>query len=151
MATVVVHLKRKNGVEVESCDVYVGRAMYQGGWRLPASKWANPFRVGRDGDRAEVLRKYEAHVRADPGLMAALPELRGRRLGCWCVGPRCLECGGPRGRCAHLSCHAEVLVRLLAERSERSERRERSERSERREERGAPPLSDEDLNELLQL
>jgi hypothetical protein len=119
--TTVVHLKRKGGAEVISCDIYVGRPMYQGGWRLPGSKWANPYRVGRDGDRAAVLRAYEAHVRASPALMAALPELRGKRLGCWCVGPRCLTCGqerptGGNNICGHLDCHGDVLVGLLAER-----------------------------------
>lgn len=101
MAT-VVHLKRKGGVEVVSCDVYIGRAMHQGGWRLPGSKWANPFRLGDySNNRDLVLRAYEAYVRGSPGLMRALPELRGQRLGCWC---------------APLACHGDVLVRLLNER-----------------------------------
>lgn len=113
--TTVVHLKIKGGAVVQDCDVYIGRPMYQGGWRLPGSPWANPFRLGKDGDRARVLAQYEAHVRGTPELMAALPELRGKRLGCWCVGPRCLVCRGPRGGCAHASCHGDVLVKLLAE------------------------------------
>jgi hypothetical protein len=113
--TTVVHLKRKNGVEVVSCDTYIGRAMYQGGWRLPGSKWANPFKLDQHGSRAAVLLAYETHVRKSPELMAALPELRGKRLGCWCVGPRCLVCHRPRGACGHLSCHGEVLVMLLEE------------------------------------
>ena len=25
----------------------------------PGSKWGNPFRIGRDGDRAAVIAKYE--------------------------------------------------------------------------------------------
>ncbi len=112
----VVHLKRKGGVEVIGCDTYIGRAMFQGGWRLPPSAWANPYRVGRDGDLAEVLRRYEAHVRGSPTLMAALPGLRGRRLGCWCVAPRCAVCGGARaagggapGPCGHANCHGDVV------------------------------------------
>jgi hypothetical protein len=111
----VVHLRRRGGVEVVSCDVYIGRPMYQGGWRLAGSKWANPFRIGPDGDRAAVLAKYEAHVRQSPQLLADLPELRGKRLGCWCVEATCLVCRKRRGACDHLSCHGEVLLRLLAE------------------------------------
>jgi hypothetical protein len=99
--TTVVHLKRRGGIELVSCDEYIGRHMYQGGWRLPGSKWANPFSLAKFGhDRRRVLEAYEAHVRADPALMAALPELRGKRLGCWCKP---------------LACHGDVLVRLLAE------------------------------------
>jgi hypothetical protein len=118
MAT-VVHLKRKNGIEVVSCDVYIGRAMYQGGWRLPASKWANPFRLSDQpgGDRGSVIGKYRAHILASPELMEALPELKGMVLGCWCVAFRCLTCGEPRPRgvtrCGHLQCHGEVLVELV--------------------------------------
>jgi hypothetical protein len=81
--------------------VYIGRPMYLGGWRLPGSIWANPYRIGRDGTREEVLARYEQYVRESPELLLArLPELAGRRLGCWC---------------APLPCHGDVLVRLLAE------------------------------------
>lgn len=112
--TTVVHLQRKGGREVVSCEVYIGRCQHMGGWKLKASKWANPFSAKEYG-LAESLRQYELHVREDPDLMAALPELRGRTLGCWCVGPKCRTCGGKRGACAHEDCHGDVLVRLLAE------------------------------------
>lgn len=39
--------KRVNGVPAGA--VYIGRG----------SKWGNPFRIGRDGDRAAVIAKYE--------------------------------------------------------------------------------------------
>ena len=90
MATTVVHIRR------EPYDVYIGRAMPRVG--LKASPFANPFVIGRDGIRAEVLAKYRAYVIARPDLMAALPELAGKRLGCWCHP---------------LPCHGDVLVELL--------------------------------------
>jgi hypothetical protein len=97
----VVHIKRKGGKVIVNCDVYIGRALYQGGWRLPGSKWANPYKLQKDGGgRAQALADYEAHVRRKPELMAALPELGGKRLGCWCKP---------------LPCHGDVLVRLYAE------------------------------------
>jgi len=96
--TTVVHLKRKGGVVVQDCDVYIGRRMTMGGWNLPQSKWANPFTIGHDGDRATVLTKYRAHVLSRPDLIAALPELAGKRLGCWC---------------APEPCHGNVLIELL--------------------------------------
>jgi hypothetical protein len=79
----------------EAYDVYIGRAMPKFG--LAASKWANPFRIGRDGGRADVIKKYEAWVRTQPELMAALGEIRGKVLGCWCVPD---------------PCHGDVLARL---------------------------------------
>ena len=90
----VVHLRRKGGAVVVGCDVYVGRAMYQGGWRLPTSKWANPFRMKEETptERTRVLTAYREHVESRPELLAALPELAGKSLGCWCIGPRCLIC-----------------------------------------------------------
>lgn len=76
----VVHCK------VHSYDVYVGRP----------TKWGNPFVIGRDGSRSEVIAKYERWLDSQPALVAALPELKGKRLGCWC---------------APAACHADVLVR----------------------------------------
>ena len=62
------------------------------------SKWGNPFRIGRDGNRDQVIKMYEVHVRRRPDLLAALPELAGRRLGCHCKPE---------------ACHGDVLLKLL--------------------------------------
>jgi hypothetical protein len=78
----VVHLKR------EPFDVRIDRE----------SKWGNPFVMGRDGDRAEVIRKYRAWVVEQADLMGALPALRGKVLGCWC---------------APAACHGDVLADLV--------------------------------------
>lgn len=70
-------------------DVYIGRP----------SKWGNPFHIGaKHGDRAAVIAKYDAWVRDQPHLLAALDELRGKRLGCYC---------------APLPCHGDVLAYLV--------------------------------------
>ena len=54
------------------------------------SKWGNPFVLGRDGDRDAVIRRYdEEHLPHQPTLLAALAELRGKALGCWCAPERC--------------------------------------------------------------
>ncbi len=79
-------------------DVYIGRASPRK--RLKQSIWANPFRIGRDGDREEVIMKYRKWIVLQPGLMARLPELRGKRLACWCAPD---------------ACHGEVLIELLKE------------------------------------
>jgi hypothetical protein len=40
------------------------------------SKWGNPFVIGRNGSRDEVIAKYRAWIVRRPALMAALHELR---------------------------------------------------------------------------
>lgn len=51
--------------------------------------WGNPFVMGRDGDRAEVIRKYEQHLLSSPALMARLGELKGKTLACFCAPRQC--------------------------------------------------------------
>ena len=80
--TTVAHCKRA------PFDVYIGRP----------SKLGNPFVIGRDGNREQVIEKYRAYVLATPALLAAVkPELKGKVLGCWC---------------APQSCHGDVLAEL---------------------------------------
>jgi hypothetical protein len=65
------------------------------------SVWGNPFVIGRDGDRAEVVLKFENYIRAKPALMTrARTELRGKNLLCFCA---------PR------ACHGDVLLRIANE------------------------------------
>ena len=66
------------------------------------SKWGNPFVIGRDGNRATVIAKYEEHLRSRPDLLRALPELQGKVLACYC---------------APLPCHGDVLARLARQTS----------------------------------
>lgn len=101
----VVRLQRtENGVIVRGCDVYIGRRCTLGGWNLEESVWANPFRLPKGKctpeQRQEVLARYEAHVRSKPKLMARIPELAAKTLGCFCK---------PQ------PCHGDVLVRLFEE------------------------------------
>ena len=86
-----VHCKR------ERHHVYIGRP----------SKWGNPFVVGKHGQRGECIGLYESWLRENAALFAALDELRGLVLGCWCA---------PR------ACHGELLVRLANASTEQRER-----------------------------
>ena len=52
---------------------------------MAGSPFANPFKIGEDGTRDEVLKKYEAYIRARPDLLELLPTLKGKVLGCWCA------------------------------------------------------------------
>ncbi len=76
--------------------VYVGRVSRRRG--LAGSAFANPFKEGVDGTRSEVIAKYRSWLLGQWPLLKRLPELRGRRLACWC---------SPR------PCHADVLVELV--------------------------------------
>src|SRR5215469_11727129 len=79
-------MKGRRGI-VPPGAVYIGRQIRF--LRLLRSKWANPFKIGRDGTRAEVISKYRDHLLSAPELMAALPELRGKDLACWCAPEPC--------------------------------------------------------------
>ena len=83
----VVHCKR------EEFDVYIGRG----------SRWGNPYshKVGTlaehvVGSRTEAIRKFEEYLLSNEELMASLPDLKGKILGCFCK---------PK------SCHGDILLR----------------------------------------
>lgn len=65
--------------------------------RRPA-KWGNPFIIGVDGTRKEVIEKYRKWLLANPELLADIEELRGKILGCWCY---------PK------PCHGDVIIEIL--------------------------------------
>tara|TARA_R110002020_G_scaffold161540_4_gene346751 strand:- start:150 stop:407 length:258 start_codon:yes stop_codon:yes gene_type:complete len=72
----------------DSYDVYIGRG----------SKWGNPFRIGIDGTREDVIKQYRDWIQTQPYLLNSLEELRGKTLGCFC---------SPQ------ACHGDILVELL--------------------------------------
>jgi hypothetical protein len=76
MSALVVNSRR------EPYDVFIGRP----------SKWGNPFRIGKDGSRGEVVVKYRDWFFAEEqrGLRdAARRELCGKVLGCFCAPSMC--------------------------------------------------------------
>lgn len=68
------------------------------------SKWGNPFKVGRDGNRLQVIEKYAAYLRKRPDLLRDLHEIQGKVLVCWC---------------RPLACHGDVLARAADEQAVR--------------------------------
>ena len=82
--TKVVHCKK------EKYDVYIGRP----------KKWGNPFSIGKDGTREEVVEKYRSWIKNQPDLLNDLHELKGKTLGCWC---------SPQ------ACHGDILKELADE------------------------------------
>jgi hypothetical protein len=75
--------------KIPSDAIYVGRP----------SKWGNPYKIGKDGSRTEVIELYR-HYLAMANLKHCtldLYELEGKDLVCWC---------------APLPCHADILLEL---------------------------------------
>ncbi len=79
--TKVVHCKKA------PYDVYIGRG----------SKWGNPYKIGKDGNREEVIAKYETYIMNKPELLADIHELKGKVLGCYCKPA---------------ACHGDILAQL---------------------------------------
>ena len=75
--------------KIPSSAVYVGRP----------SKWGNPYKIGPDGTREEVIAKYAEWLdgMVDTGRLD-LDELIGKDLVCWCVPE---------------PCHADILMELV--------------------------------------
>jgi len=83
----VVNLKLK-----EKYDVYIGRG----------SPFGNPFKIGVDGDREQVITKYRDYfynrIKNDAVFRQQVKQLKGKILGCFCKP---------------LPCHGDVIVEYL--------------------------------------
>lgn len=54
-----------------------------------ATEWGNPFLLPEDGDRQTVVENYQWYLDNKPSLLAKLPTLKGKVLGCWCYPEMC--------------------------------------------------------------
>ncbi len=71
--------------------IYVGRP----------SPWGNPFEIGKDGTRTEVIELFKQRALQTPEFVAEVrSKLRGQDLACWC---------------APAACHADFLLELANE------------------------------------
>jgi hypothetical protein len=79
-------------IRKEPYDVYIGRGSF----------WGNPFIIGIDGNRAEVIEQYKEYIYTmwDTETLTdeEILKLKGKRLGCFC-------------KPAH--CHGDILVQLV--------------------------------------
>lgn len=75
-----------------SYDVFIGRP----------SKWGNPYRIGYDGTRDEVIAKYSRwlweQIKSEKISIDDLLNLDGKRLGCYCKP---------------LPCHGDIVVKAV--------------------------------------
>lgn len=85
--TIVINVRDNMNFLTKPGVVFIGRP----------SKWGNPFYIGADGTREQVIEKYRKWLMAQHDLLADLHELKGKRLACYC---------------APLPCHGDVLAEL---------------------------------------
>lgn len=75
----------------ESFDEYIGRG----------SIFGNPYEIGRDGTREQVIERYRTwfgFMVRDPIFLSAVQLLRNKKLGCFCKP---------------LLCHGDVIKEFL--------------------------------------
>ena len=77
----VVHCK--SGVPY---DIYIGRP----------GPWGNPYVIGVDGTREEVIDKFEKYYLQNEWMQTHISELKDKVLGCFCYP---------------LACHGDVLIK----------------------------------------
>lgn len=84
-------------ITYDICDVYIGRSRIS-----DVGYFGNPFRIGPDGTREEVLSKYLEYfikrVRDDREFYNRITDLKGKRLGCFCKPE---------------ACHGDIIARYL--------------------------------------
>ena len=77
----------------EAYDIYIGRP----------SIFGNPYIIGEDGTREEVIKKFETYfykrIDEDLEFKSAVIGLRGKRLGCFCAPDH--------------DCHGRIYVEYL--------------------------------------
>jgi len=86
--TRIVNLKK------EKYEVYIGRP----------SVFGNPFSIGKDGTRREVIAKFRKYffkrIMTDENFYHAVNELKDKTLGCFCKPEEC---------------HGDIIVAYLEE------------------------------------
>ena len=85
--TKVVHLRR------EPFDIRIDRK----------TPWGNPFEIGVDGTREEVVELYVHWILTQKVLLKQIHSLRGKTLGC---------------HCAPKLCHGDILKQILETRTD---------------------------------
>lgn len=89
-------------------NIYIGRAgvVFIDKQRFPkySSNFANPYKIGKDGNRDEVINKYKNYIKDkiknDKSLEQELINMKEKNLGCWCYPE---------------PCHGNVLLELINE------------------------------------
>ena len=73
----------------------------KGVWIMRPAALGNPFKIGRDGTRLQVIAKFERHARADARMKYLISQLREDDILICCCKPA--------------ACHGDVIVKLWEE------------------------------------
>ena len=68
-------------------NVYIGREKKV--CDISASKWGNPYIVGKPYSRGKAVSLYFQYVKKNKKLVNSIKELKGKTLGCWCAPKLC--------------------------------------------------------------
>lgn len=88
ISVIILTILNRNKHIIPSDAIFIGRG----------SKWGNPFKIGVDGNRFEVITKYEQWLKTQQHLIDSIEELRDVDLVCFCK---------PQ------SCHGDILIKVL--------------------------------------
>ena len=69
--------KHKDTIPINA--IYIGRGSF----------WGNPFKIGQDGSRVEVIEKYRQYINNSKFINEIRKELRGKDLWCFCSPKLC--------------------------------------------------------------
>jgi len=88
----IVNIKTK-----QPYDLYIGR--FNQNYGVSDSIFKNPFVIGKDGDRKEVIQKFKEYAYKNQKILDNLYLVDNRVLGCWCNFPE-------------EDCHGRILIEL---------------------------------------
>lgn len=81
--------------KIDKYDFYCGRP----------SIYGNPFEIGRDGNRDEVISKYKSYFYKkieDPFFNNQILKLKDKVISCWCKQPN-----------KQVACHLDIIANYL--------------------------------------
>lgn len=101
-------------------NIYIGRGgiLILDGKRYPetASLWANPFKVKTGDELGNILNQYYLYITEKiirENLFEELRKLKGKKLGCWCVGSNIVTVSLPQVTGIPWTCHGQILLYLI--------------------------------------
>jgi len=96
--SILASLRKKNGVPVDNALIEWTESQNLAVRIDRSSVWGNPYRLGADGTRKEVIERYRKYFAHHRSLHQRIGELKGKVLICWCYPEYC---------------HGEVLLEAL--------------------------------------
>jgi len=96
--SVLASMRKENGVPVDGALIEWAESQNLAVRIDRSGDWGNPFEIGADGTREEVIERYREYLINNRSLRARIGELKGKVLICWCYPE---------------NCHGEILLEAL--------------------------------------